>query len=105
VKPNEAMVLPAEPIAERNPFLTGTDLAPATTLSEKLGLSPGSRYEVDVEQGGEDISEGSQCSEGGPEEALEVDQSTLDEMTKLEEAFRERGMKFRMIDRVGEGKA
>lgn len=97
--------MPAEPMKERNPFLTGTDLAPATALSEKLGLSPGSRYEVEEDQDGEDLSEGSQCSDGVSENDREVDESTLEEMAKLEDTFKERGMRFRMIDRVGEGKA
>ena len=94
-----------EPIAENNPFLTGTDLAPATALSEKLGLSPGTRYEVHHDPGGEDISEASQCSEeDSPEEdELEVDESVQEEMAKLEDTFNERGFKYRMIDRIGEG--
>lgn len=96
--------MPAEPIAERNPFLTG-DLAPATSLSEKLGLTPGSRYEVQDNLVGEDMSEASQCSDGVSEDPREVEESTQEEMAKLDETFRERGMKFRMIDRVGEGKA
>lgn len=99
------MAVPVEPIGEENPFLTGTDLAPATSLSQKLGLSPGSRYEVEHDHVGEDMSEGSQSSEDVSDEPREVDESTREEMAKLDETFRERGMKFRMIDRVGEGMA
>ncbi|KAL2057632.1 hypothetical protein ABVK25_002016 [Lepraria finkii] len=64
------------PIAEENPFLRGTDLAPATALSEKLGLSPGTRYEEQFDTDGEDVSEESQRSEDESEEnEVEVDES------------------------------
>ena len=99
-----AMVVPAEPIAERNLFLTGTNLTPATSLSEKLGLSPGSRYEVDNDRDDEDVSDGSQCSDESLEEAHRADEATREDMARLGDTFRERGMRFRMIDRVGEGR-
>lgn len=93
----------AEPIAEKNPFLTGTDLAPATSLSEKLGLSPGTRYNLEIGQGDEEFSEGSELSEASSESEHDVDEVVLEDMAKLENTFDEIGLKFRMIDRIGEG--
>ena len=94
------------PVAEENPFLTGTDLAPVTALSEKLGLSPGTCYEEQHDTDGEDVSEESQRSEDESEEdEVEVDKSVQEEMARLEDMFKERGLKYRMIDRIGEGNA
>lgn len=100
------MAKPAGPIAEKNPFLTGTDLAPATSLSQKLGLSPGSRYELGGDQAGqeeEEYSEASEHSDGSSESEREVGESVLEDMARLENTFEEIGLKFRMIDRIGEG--
>lgn len=92
----------AGPIAEENPFLTGTNLVPATKLSGKLGLSPEARYGVQDE--GVEVSVDSQRSEvSSDDEELEYDLSVEEEMAKLEATFREKGLKFRMIDRIGEG--
>jgi len=99
-----AMARPAEPIAEKNPFLTGTDLAPATSLSEKFGLSPGTRYDLKDNQDNEEPSEGSELSEVPSESEQEVDEAILEDMAKLENTFDEIGLKFRMMDRIGEGK-
>ena len=96
------MATRAEPIAERNPFLTGRDLAPVTTLSEKLGLSPGARHDEANDHDGEELSEGS-ASDDGSEEDRGIDEVTLEEMARLEGIFKEKGMKFRMVDRIGEG--
>lgn len=97
------MAKPAEPIAEKNPFLTGTDLAPVTSLSEKLGLSPGTRYKSACGQDIEEPSEGSEASEAPSESEHEVNEAVLEDMAKLENTFDEIGLKFRMIDRIGEG--
>lgn len=92
------------PIAEENPFLTGTNLVPATTLSGKLGLSPEARYRAHDDPVGEEIAADSQRSEvSSDDDELEFDGSVQEEMVKLEETFRENGLKFRMIDRIGEG--
>ena len=94
----------AGPIAEENPFLTGTNLAPATKLSGKLGLSPEARHGAQDDPEGEEVLADSQLSEvSSDEEELEYDGSVEEEMAKLEETFRENGLKFRMIDRIGEG--
>lgn len=97
------MARPVAPIAESNPFLTGTDLAPATSLSEKLGLSPGTRNQVDDDRRNEDSSEDSELSELESESEREIDNAVLEDMAKLESTFDEIGLKFRMIDRIGEG--
>ena len=97
------MAKPAEPIAEKNPFLTGTAHAPATALSEKLGLSPISQYGSRAKQGEKALSEESERSDDLLESEHEVDESVLEEMAKLENTFEEIGLKFRMIDRIGEG--
>ena len=98
------MATHVEPIAEENPFLTGTNLMPATALSEKLGLSPGARYGAQNDPEGEEISADSQRSEvSSDDDELDFDGSVQEEMAKLEETFRENGLKFRMIDKIGEG--
>lgn len=97
------MARSAEPVAEKNPFLTGTDLAPATSLSEKLGLSPGTRHDLENNEDDEELSEGSEHSPGSSESEHEVDEAVLEDMARLENTFDEIGLKFRMIDRIGEG--
>lgn len=92
-----------EPVAEKNPFLTGTAHAPATALSEKLGLSPGTKHAPRGLVHGAESPEEHEGSEESSEDEHEVDECVLEEMTKLESTFDEIGMKFRMIDRIGEG--
>ena len=100
----EAMATHPRSIAEENPFLTGTSIAPATMLSEESDLGPGVRNGIMDEQEGAEVSEQSQCFEGSSDEDdLEVDELVQEEMTRLEETFQENGLKFRMIDRIGEG--
>ncbi|KAL6721201.1 Cell division control protein 7 [Lecanora helva] len=96
------MARPAGPIAESDPFLTGTGQAPATALSQKLGLSPTSQQDPGGNHHGEGASQKSE-SESLSENENEVDQAVLEEMAKLESTFNEIGLKFRMIDRIGEG--
>ena len=93
----------AGPIAEENPFLTGTNLVPATKLSGKLGLSPEARHGAQDDREGEEVQADSQRSEVSSDEELDYDGSVEEEMAKLEETFRENGLRFRMIDRIGEG--
>ena len=93
----------AAPIAEENHFLTSKHLAPANTLGHKLESSPRSQYATDEYDEGENEQEGSECSEGSAESEYEVDEIVKEEMAKLEGTFREIGMKFRMIARIGEG--
>lgn len=100
-----AIARPVVPIAEKNPFLTSKHLAPANNSSHGLGSSPGSQYGTDEYEGGEDKQEGSECSEGSAESEYAVDETVRAEMTKLEDTFREIGMRFRMIARIGEGSA
>ena len=98
------MATRVEPIAEENPFLTGTNLVPVTTLSGKLGLSPEARYGAQPDAEGEEISAECQHSEvSSDDDELDFDASVQEEMVKLEETFRENGLKFRMIDKIGEG--
>lgn len=49
-------------------------------------------------------SDGSEGSEGFSETQEEITESVMQEMTHLEDTFRGMGLKFRMIDRIGEGK-
>ena len=92
-----------EPIGEKNLFLTGTAQVPATALSEKLGLSPVTKYAPGVDQEHGTISSECEECEELSEEEHKVEGSVLEEMSKLETTFDERGLKFRMIDRIGEG--
>lgn len=50
-----------------------------------------------------DVSNSSECSDDYPESQGEIDESVMQEMAKLEDVFDEMGLKFRMIDRIGEG--
>lgn len=98
-----AMARTTVPIAEKNPFLTSKHLAPSGNLSRKLGTSLGSQYDTDEDEEASDAQEGSECSEGSAESEYAVDDTVREEMTKLEDTFREIGMRFRMIARIGEG--
>ncbi|KAL8737702.1 MAG: hypothetical protein Q9181_001420 [Wetmoreana brouardii] len=60
--------------------------------------------DVDVVDGHHDnIYEGTEVSEESQEEHVEVNEAVKEEMTKLENIFQAKGLKFRMIDRIGEG--
>ena len=98
------MAGPSGPNPEQNPFLTGTAHVPATALSGKLGLSPVSQYSLKGSQNGEPLSEDSGCTGEYSESEHEVDELVTEELAKLENTFEEIGLKFRMIDRIGEGK-
>ena len=98
------MPRPAVPIAEKNPFLTSEHLALAHTSRNEVGHGHGSQDQTDEFEEGED-EQGSECSEGSAESEYAVDETVREEMTKLEDTFREIGMKFRMIARIGEGNA
>lgn len=100
-----ALARPAVPIAEKNPFITSKHLTPANKLSHKLASSPGSQYDTDEYEEGEDEQEGSECSEESAESEYAVDETVREDMASLEDTFREIGMRFRMIARIGEGNA
>ena len=91
------------PIAEKNPFLTGNPHAPATALSEKLGLSPPTQDSMKNNQLEGEMSDQSEESVEASESEPEINELVLEEMSKLENTFEEIGLKFRMIDRIGEG--
>lgn len=99
------MPRPAVPIAEMNPFRTSEHLEPANSPRHGLESSPRSQYDTDENEEGENEQEGSECSKGSAESEYAVDETVREEMTKLEDTFREIGMRFRMIARIGEGKA
>lgn len=100
-----ATARPAVPIAEKNPFLTSKALASANNPSHELRSNAGSQYDTDEHEESEDEQEGSECSEGSAESEYAVDQTVREEMDRLEDTFRELGMRFRMIARIGEGNA
>ncbi|KAL8706215.1 MAG: hypothetical protein Q9201_000721 [Fulgogasparrea decipioides] len=59
---------------------------------------------VDVVDGHHDnVYEGTEVSEESQEEYVEVNEAVKEEMTKLENIFQAKGLKFRVIDRIGEG--
>ena len=97
------MARTAVPIAEKNPFLTGKHLAPLNNLSHQLGTSPGSQSGTDEYEDDLNAQEGSECSDESGDSEYAVDETVREEMTKLEDTFREIGMRFRMIARIGEG--
>ena len=51
----------------------------------------------------EDESASSECSESSSNSYGEIDDTVLIEMHNLEHIFKNMGLKFRMIDRIGEG--
>lgn len=69
----------------------------------ELGHEHGLQDETDELEEGEDEQEGSECSEDSADSEYAVDETVREEMAKLEDTFREIGMKFRMIARIGEG--
>lgn len=62
-----------------------------------------SMYETARAEEASDVSDSSECSDGDPQSEGEIDQNVLQEMTNLEETFHRMGLKFRLIDRIGEG--
>lgn len=50
-----------------------------------------------------DRSGDSECSDESSESQEDIDESVLQEMADLEETFHDMGLKYRMIDRIGEG--
>ena len=50
-----------------------------------------------------DVSGSSDCSDDYSDSHGEIDESVMLEMTKLEDTLKVMGLKFRMIDRIGEG--
>ena len=91
------------PIAEENPFLTGKHLAPSDRSGHQSGISPRFQYDIDEYENGLEAEEGSECSEESAESDYGVDEEVREEMSNLEDTFRDIGMKFRMIARIGEG--
>lgn len=71
--------------------------------SPESGETPGPHEEI--EEYGDDgvLSDDSEDTNLSSESQLDVDESVREEMNKLEETFEEIGMKFRLIDRIGEG--
>lgn len=51
----------------------------------------------------EDESASSECSESSSDNYGDIDDTVLLEMHNLEDIFRNMGLNFRMIDRIGEG--
>ena len=96
------MARPSKPIREENLFLTGATTAPATALSEKLGLNPMEMTESEECTEDEVTREFGSDSETSEDDG-EVEDFVQEEMDRLEAIFDERGLKYRMINRIGEG--
>ncbi|KAL8711050.1 MAG: hypothetical protein Q9220_004431 [cf. Caloplaca sp. 1 TL-2023] len=56
-----------------------------------------------ADEHGHGIYEDSECSEESHNAFVEISEAAKEEMTKLESIFHRKGLKFRMIDRIGEG--
>lgn len=52
----------------------------------------------------QDDYESSECSQDSQEVSPEIDDSVREDMSRLENIFHNMGFKFRMIDRIGEGR-
>lgn len=86
------MLLTNATMEEENPFVT---YPPKRANAESIpGCVP------DEEQ----LYESSEESESSIESPVEVNEAVRDDMCRLEEVFVDMGLKFRMIDRIGEGK-
>lgn len=80
---------------EDNPFITHA----LKTSNIVQGLAPG--HEEHEQQ---DDYESSECSQDSQEGSPEIDDSVREDMSRLENIFHNMGFKFRMIDRIGEGR-
>lgn len=65
-----------------------------------LELISGDSGDVEDEQ---QLYEGSEDSDSSAESQPEIDAADLQDMRALEKVFLEKGLKFRMVDRIGEG--
>ncbi len=83
---------------EDNPFVTET----YQQKLQRAGLDPDRREGFnndDDDQGYSDGSDGSESSE----EHVVIEDSVREDMAKLEQTVKGMGLKYRMIDRIGEG--
>ncbi len=85
---------------EDNPFVTET----YQQKLQRAGLDPNRREEFDNDDDDQGYSDGSDGSESS-EEHVVVEDSVREDMVKLEQTFKGMGLKYRMIDRIGEGDA
>lgn len=63
-----------------------------------------SEGEFVVEEDDNIVYEDSEDSEDSAEDYAQVSETVREDMTKLEKTFQAKGLKFRMIDRIGEGR-
>lgn len=86
---------------EDNPFVTQN----YHQKLERDGLDPDRREDLDKDDGDDQgYSDGSDGSESS-EEHVVIEDSVREDMAKLEQTFKGMGLKYRMIDRIGEGDA
>ena len=83
---------------EHNPFIT----EPQKQKLQRAGLDHNRREDFEDDEEEQSYSDGSDGSENSEEHAV-VDDSVKEEMVKLEHMFKGMGLKYRMIDRIGEG--
>ena len=98
-----AMAATAVPMAENKFFIKNKSSAPSDNLSPGFAAVTGSQYDMDEYEDDLDAREDSECSEASAESEYVVDETVSQEMARLEDTFREIGMRFRMIARIGEG--
>ena len=84
---------------EDNPFVTET--YKRKLQRAKRGLNQRDDFNDDEDE--QSHSEGSDILESSSEEHADVEGSVREEMVKLEQMFKGMGLKYRMIDRIGEG--
>lgn len=83
---------------EDNPFVTET----YQQKLQRAGLEPDRRKEFDNNDDGQGYSDGSDGSESS-EEHVVIEDSVREDMAMLEQTFKGMGLKYRMLDRIGEG--
>ena len=86
---------------EDNPFVTET----YQRKLQRAGLDPDLGHDFNNDGDEQEFSDGSDCSESSSEEHAAVEDSVREDMVKLEQTFKGMGLKYRMIDRIGEGDA
>ena len=84
---------------EKHPFVTDN----YRQKLQRAGLDHNTREQYDHDDDGQEYTDGSDSSESSSGEHLHIEDSVREEMIKLEHTFKGMGLKYRMIDRIGEG--
>ncbi len=84
---------------EDNPFVTET----YNRKLQRAGQGLNQREDFNDDEDERSYYEGSDILESSSEEHGDIEDSVREDMVKLEQMFKGIGLKYRMIDRIGEG--